>query len=108
MNLPQSPTIAPSPPDHTPCNQVDSPFSRMDYWWSGMGDRKRRGFLVMCGIEGEALDRTAQYSWKLIPEQLQLAIIRELGSCGMVAGLIRDATDEFRRIWPRAGFGGAK
>ncbi len=58
----------------------------------------RQGFIVMIGEPLEQSEDIAQYSWALLSKERQLKIIQQLGSNAMVAGFVRDSTDEFRRL----------
>lgn len=62
----------------------------------------KRGFMAMIlpdGTQIEECDRMAQHSWGLLSDKAKHSILQQLGSNAMVAGLVRDATDEFRRLF---------
>lgn len=104
MSVPQENAQVPSQSTTRPSAAYGQPFCRMDFWWSSMPILSRMGLLVAAGVPLDQVETVAQYTWGHLGKN-QNEIIRELGSQAMLAGFIRDATDEYRRLFER-GVGG--
>ncbi len=105
MSLSQQ-TLTENKPDHNgreypPSSADGHPFSKMAFWWSNMPDLAKQGFLVMAGIPFDQVPVIAQRSWELLGKSVQHQVVRELGSAAMVAGFIRESTDEYHRLYSR-------
>lgn len=104
MSVPQENAQAPSQSTIRPSAAYGMPFCRMEYWWSSMPILSRMGLLVAAGVPLEQVETVAQYTWGHLADR-QTEILRELGSQAMLAGFIREATDEYRSLIER-GVGG--
>lgn len=75
------------------------PFNRIEFWWSNMPPRSRAGLLLASGYDIGQVMKVADYAWSHLTRKTQNDVIRELGSQAMLAGFVREATDEFARLY---------